>query len=170
MAKFHIDVRCEIPSGRTKEIHGHRLVLKEDKVWIGPQNGLNPCKDGYVAEAFYIEYPDPERVPVPMGLASQVQDNPPLLNWIYVDKETMELKYGNKSASKEHHVGPWDWTEDEQGVNIDGMETFTAVEEPVSKRWQVYVDKDDDGLSRFVPKGRRKMQVSLKRSLIPGTT
>ncbi|KIW90045.1 uncharacterized protein Z519_09476 [Cladophialophora bantiana CBS 173.52] len=168
MQKFYIDVYCEAQSSRTREIHEKRLVLRDDRVWIGPHEALNPCKEGYVAEAFYIEYPDNERVPVPIGLVSQVRDDPPLLNWIYVDKDTMELKYGNKSASIEHHVGPWDWTEDEEGITFDDSEAFTAVEDPSTRQWQIYYDMDNDGLGRFVPKGRRKFQVSLERSLIPG--
>jgi len=110
-----------------------------------------------------------QRVPVPLGLVSQVQDDPPLLNWIYVDKDTMELKYGNKTASIEHHVGPWDWTEDEDRITFDEMEAFTAVEDPVTRRWQIYFDMDGDGLKRFVPEGRRRLQVSLERALIAGT-
>ncbi|EXJ62227.1 hypothetical protein A1O7_02660 [Cladophialophora yegresii CBS 114405] len=168
MQKFYIDVYCEAQSSRTREIHEKRLVLKDGRVWIGPHEALNPCEDGYVIEAFYIEYPDNERVPVPLGLVSQVQEDPPLLNWIYVDKDTMELKYGNKSASIEHHVGPWDWTEDEEGITFDETEAFTAVEDPATRKWQLYYDMDDDGLSRFVPKGRRKFQISLERTLIPG--
>ncbi|KIW70561.1 hypothetical protein PV04_02819 [Phialophora macrospora] len=168
MQKFYIDVYCEAQSSRTREIHEKRLVLRDGRVWVGPHEALNPCKDGYVIEAFYIEYPDNERVPVPLGLVSQVQEDPPLLNWIYVDKDTMELKYGNKSASVEHHVGPWDWTEDEEGITFDETEAFTAVEDPVTRQWQLYYDMDDDGLSRFVPKGRRKFQISLERTLIPG--
>jgi hypothetical protein len=60
MKKFHIDVHCEAESSRTQEIHGKRLVLRDESVWIGPPEALNPCKEGYVAEAFYIEYPDNE--------------------------------------------------------------------------------------------------------------
>ncbi|KIY02102.1 uncharacterized protein Z520_02240 [Fonsecaea multimorphosa CBS 102226] len=168
MQKFYIDVYCEAQSSRTREIHDKRLVLRDDRVWIGPHEALNPCKEGYVAEAFYIEYPDNERVPVPIGLVSQVRDDPPLLNWIYVDKDTMEIKYGNKSASIEHHVGPWDWTEDEEGITFDETEAFVAVEDPSTRQWQLYYDMDNDGLSRFVPKGRRKFQISLERTLIPG--
>jgi hypothetical protein len=189
MQKFYIDVYCEAQSSRTHEIHERRLVLRDGLVWIGPHEAINPCEDGYVVEAFYIEYPDNEvsdprpepcavfhietdfttqRVPVPLGLVTQVQDDPPLLNWIYVDKDTMELKYGNKSASVEHHVGPWDWTEDEEGITFDETEAFTAVEDPATRKWQLYYDMDNDGLSRFVPKGRRKFQISLERSLIPG--
>ena len=103
-----------------------------------------------------------------MGLVSQVAVDPPLLNWIYVDKHTMELKYGNKSASITHNVGPWDWTEEEEGVTFDELESFTAVQDPNTKKWQVYWDIDDDGLKQYVPKGRQKLQISLERTLIPG--
>ncbi len=108
-----------------------------------------------------------QRIPVPLGLVSQVANNPPLLNWIYVDKHTMELKYGNKSTSISHNVGPWDWTENEEGLIFDELESFTAVEDPATKKWQVYVDMNDDGLKRCVPKGRRMLQISLKRNLVP---
>ena len=112
--------------------------------------------------------PNLKRVPVPIGLVSQVRDDPPLLNWLYVDKDTMELKYGNKSASIEHHVGPWDWTEDEKTITFDESKDFTAVQDPKTRRWQIYYDMDNDGLSRFVPKGRRMIQVSLQRTLLSG--
>jgi len=60
MKKFHIDVYGEAQSTRTGEVHGHRLVLNRGRVWVGPAEALNPCEEGYVAEAFYIEYPDNE--------------------------------------------------------------------------------------------------------------
>ena len=60
MKKFHIDVFCDAQSSRVQELNGHRLVLKDDRVWIGPVQALNPCPHGYVAESFYIEYPDSE--------------------------------------------------------------------------------------------------------------
>ena len=60
MQKFYIDVFCEAQSSRTREIHGNRLILKGNRVWIGPNEALNPREDCYVAEAFYIEYPDNE--------------------------------------------------------------------------------------------------------------
>lgn len=80
----------------------------------------------------------------------------------------MELKYGNKTASIAHHIGPWDWTEDEEGIVIAERERFTAVQDPKTHKWQLYFDVDEDGLSSYVPKGRRKYQISLQRMLIPG--
>ena len=60
MQKFYIDVFCEAQSSRTREIHDKRLILRDDRVWIRQHEALNPRKDGYVVEAFYIEYPDNE--------------------------------------------------------------------------------------------------------------
>jgi hypothetical protein len=60
MKKFHIDIHCEADSARTTGIHDKRLVLRDDRVWLGPHEARNPCPEGYVAECFYIEYPDNE--------------------------------------------------------------------------------------------------------------
>lgn len=92
------------------------------------------------------------------------------MNWIYVDKDTMELKYGNKTASIAHNVGPWDWTKDKDGIVFDNEDSlFTAVADPVTKKWQIYYDIDADDLQKYVPKGRQQLQIGLLRTLIPGT-
>ena len=162
MRRFATYVYCDSKSSRSKEIHGARLVLRDEKVYI--------CKPGqeregdYIGSFFYIEYPDNERKPPQRGWVSQVRDDPPLLNWIYIDRETMELKYGNRTTSIEHYVGPWDWTEDELGITFEGEEQFVAVENPACKgQWQVYCDPDDDLLKDRVPKKWRKLQISLER-------
>lgn len=109
-----------------------------------------------------------------MGLVSQVQDDPPLLNWIYIDKNTMEIKYGNKSASIEHSIGPWDWTEDEGQVVFDDMEAafinaFYAVER-LSGQWQLFFDMNGNQLEGYVPANMPKFQVELHRSMIATNT
>lgn len=111
-----------------------------------------------------------QRAPAPLGLVSQVQDDPPLLNWIYVDKDTMELKYGNKSASIEHHIGPWDWTEDEEQVVFDDMEAayinaFYAVER-LPGRWQLFFDFEGNQLATKLPGKLKRVQVELRRGMI----
>ena len=60
MAKFHIDLVCDADKPRFGELNGRRVVLKDDLVWVGAAEALNPSPEGYVAEAFYIEYPDKE--------------------------------------------------------------------------------------------------------------
>jgi hypothetical protein len=195
MSKFYIDIYCDAKSSLTKYVHGRRIVLRGGKLWIDEHKAQLRSLESYTAKAFYLVYPDDEvrdfimrdlearglirqRNPPPLGLVSQVQDDPPLLNWIYVDKGTMEVRYGNRSDSREHYVGPWDWTEEEEeeeeedpgeankGVTFEGWEGFTAVEDPQSKEWQVYFDKNDDGLKGYVGKERRKLQISLERTMV----
>jgi hypothetical protein len=106
-----------------------------------------------------------------MGLATQVRDDPPLLNWIYVDKNTMELKYGNKTASVDHHIGRWDWTKDElyvtfEDIDVGQTEEFYAVYNPSARRWQMFYDMDQDGLESYVPKKWLRLKVRLRRTLI----
>lgn len=38
-----------------------------------------------------------------------------MLNWIYIDRSTRELKYGNRTQSREHIVGPWGWDSGDDG-------------------------------------------------------
>jgi hypothetical protein len=131
-------------------------------------------KDGSVPHpftGFYFMYPDDDRSPLQRGFVSTISDDPPMLNWIYVDKNTVELKYGNRTGSIEHIVGPWDWTEDESGVTLEGWEGFAAVEEeetPDGLKWALYYDQwdDDFGNGRKVG-GRNRVQCSLERRLLP---
>lgn len=169
MKKFYIDVSCDAEHAIVKqEINERRIVLRDDRVWIGEKEAMNPSEEGYVAEAFYIEYPDQERKPAPVGLVSQTRAEPPLLNWIYIDKTTAELKYGNKSQSIEHDVGPWDWSEDETEITFKKRQMFIAVKDTKTKKWQLYYDVDKDGLSKYVPAATSKVYVTLVRTLIPG--
>lgn len=80
-----------------------------------------------------------------------------MLGWIYADKETHELKYGNRSQSIEHVAGPWDWTADdgERTVTLERKKGFVAVLEDDGDgdgvgdggaAWRVYFDRDGDEL------------------------
>ncbi len=117
---------------------------------------------------FYIMYPDEERNPPERGLVSTISVDPPMLNWIYVDKDSLELKYGNRTASIQHMVGPWDWTEDEVGLTLDGWEGFVAVEEDEDEesglKWALYFDRCDDRLGKGKRVNRKRvLECSLER-------
>lgn len=116
-------------------------------------------------------YPDDARVPPERGLVSTISNDPPMLNWIYCDKETLELRYGNRTASIQHVVGPWNWTEDEAGVLLEDWEGFVAVEENEREdglKWAVYYDKyNDDLASGRKVNGMRLLQCSLERRVLP---
>jgi len=108
-----------------------------------------------------LDKPSPFR-----GLVSTVSASPPTLNWIYVDRRTQELRYGSRAEANGHLLGPWDWTEDEVGLTMEGWEGFVAVEEEKGE-WALYYDREDDGL-RGVVMGRRVLRCSLERRLVDG--
>ena len=131
---------------------------------------------------FYLPFPpsDLPHRPIPytpiLGLVSTVPSSPtsksaskkPKLNWLYADRTTRQLKYGTRAEAKKHVVGPWNWTEDEQGLTLDDEECLVAVEEESGGYgWAVYWDKDDDALKEMgVGKEKRVLRCSLERRLV----
>ena len=85
-----------------------------------------------------------------------------MLNWIYVDKNTHEVKYGVRAEAQEHLTGPFDCTRQDRRMTLEGWEGFAAVEE-FPGIWALYFDRDDDGLVTKVPMGTRVLEVELTR-------
>ncbi|KAF2219486.1 hypothetical protein BDZ85DRAFT_205976 [Elsinoe ampelina] len=183
--KFHIDVTASLPcstspsararsrsSSRVAAVTGSMVVLHGDRLWLEPMDpATRQPGRGHPFTGFYIPYPDEERGGV-RGLVSTISRDPPMLNWVYVERETLRVKYSNRTGSIRHHVGPWDWTEEsgpESCVTFDGWEGFVAVEEEgeegEGKRWGLYFDLEDDGLKKQKG-GRRSVEVSLFRRVI----
>lgn len=172
MLKFHVDVFIDPKQrkGRGAELHNYIVTLYNDKLWIEPQNsttGWPVNSSHHPFTGFYIAYPDDDR-PYTRGLVSTISVDPPMLNWVYIDKDTYELKYASRSGSIAHHVGSYDWTGDEDGscITFDEWEGFVAVEEQPNL-WALYFDMDDDGL-KAKRKGRKVVEVSLVRRVIHG--
>jgi len=84
------------------------------------------------------------------------------LNWVYVDKDTYEVKHGLRVDAEPHHVGPWNVSPIDRRLTFDGWEGFIVVEVEENK-WQLYFDVDDDGLEGKVPLTQRIMEVELTR-------
>lgn len=111
-----------------------------------------------------------------------------MLNWIYVDSATAEVKYGNRTQSRPHWVGSWGWTgeggkeergkekeeeeeeEEPGGLTLDGEERFVVVGpggEEAGGRWEVRWDQGDDLLKGVEGVGGRKVvRVSLERTFV----
>lgn len=149
MVKFNIEAQSEGDTDDDRDVHGRRIVVRNDKVYLDHPDPSNRSIPAFTALAFYIEYPELEEtkhLERGLGLPTYVSANPPLLNWIYADKDTHELKYGNRSQSVEHVVGPWDWTEDERVILLEEKNAFVAVEEEEGQ-WALYFDRDGDELA-----------------------
>ena len=109
---------------------------------------------------------------IPASSSSSSSTKPPILNWIFVDPQSLELKYGSRADSTGKLVGSWDWTEDEVGLTLEGWEGFFAVEEKEEEEeeeegknsgvWALYFDREDDGL-KGLRRGRRGLRCSLER-------
>ena len=70
------------------------------------------------------------------------------LNWVYVDRETQEVRYGTKSVATDNLTGPWDCTQVDRRMTFEGSEGFVIVQEDEEEDlWALYFDKHDNGLS-----------------------
>lgn len=86
-------------------------------------------RPGHKFNGYYFKYPSEQGY---QGLVSTIQDDPPMLNWMYVDKDTGAVRYGSRKDTVGHVIGPWAWSEDEQFLTMDGDDwRFIAVEEDV---------------------------------------
>ncbi|KAG2421021.1 hypothetical protein HFD88_000637 [Aspergillus terreus] len=148
MAKFHIDASSRGETEDDAAIHGKRVVLRDSKVYLDHPHPSHRRTPSHTAQAFYIDYPELEEtkhLKRGLGLVTTISDDPPMLNWIYADKDTHELKYGNRSQSVAHVVGPWDWADEEKTVTLEQKRGFVAVEED-DGAWAVYFDRSGDEL------------------------
>ncbi|KAL4994558.1 VPS28 protein-domain-containing protein [Aspergillus recurvatus] len=172
MAKFYTDVECIEDVEEADELDGKRVVLRNNKVYIDDPNPASREVESHAGQAFYIDYPEPDHMKDlkrGLGLVSTIQDNPPMLNWIYCDKETHELRYGNRTQSCEHVPAPWDWTDNEMTIVLERSWAFYAVKEKdVEARWSwaVYLDRDGDELQRVLGDEVVVVPVKLKRTLV----
>lgn len=109
-------------------------------------------------------------------MVSLISEDPPMLNWIYVDRDTHAVEFGGRKDTLGHVIGPWGWSDDEHFVTLEGQhETFVAVKEEDENgqpRWVAYWDPDGKILADTAPtrcrpvKLRRKMQLGMESSYV----
>ncbi|KAL7622027.1 hypothetical protein AAE478_007528 [Parahypoxylon ruwenzoriense] len=162
--RCNLVVSCVKQSIRSRDINGKLVVLKDNKLYITTDTPSNEDGEpttvggGYPFSGYYLPYPDKAYE----GLVSTISDDPPMLNWIYIDKDTYELKYGVRADAQPNITGPFDCTRQDRRMTLEGWEGFVAVEE-YPGIWALYFDKDDDGLVTKVPMGTRVLEVELTR-------
>ncbi|KAF1967081.1 hypothetical protein BU23DRAFT_411406, partial [Bimuria novae-zelandiae CBS 107.79] len=148
---------CVKSSMRSREINGRPIVLKDGKLWIdtGTSNG---GAFGHPYAGYYLPYPDTKHE----GLVTTITDVAPIMNWVYVDKDTYEVKYGVRLDAQPNFTGPFDCTRQDRRLTFDGWEGWCAVEE-FPTLWALYFDKDDNGLKEKVAEGTRVLEIELTR-------
>ncbi|KAJ8122641.1 hypothetical protein O1611_g9792 [Lasiodiplodia mahajangana] len=112
---------------------------------------------GHPFAGYYLPYPDSNA----SGLVSTICDEPPVMNWIYVDRWSYELKFGNRAWADDNWPVPWDCSRQERRLTFGGWEGFLAVKE--GNFWALYFDIDEDHLKDKVPEGTPVLEIELMR-------
>jgi hypothetical protein len=148
---------CVKSSNRRREITGRQVVLRNGKLWIdtGTEDG-NPL--GHPYAGYYLPYLGTKYE----GLVTTITDVAPVMNWVYIDKETHEVRYGVRAAAQPNLTGPFDCTRQDRRLTLEGWEGFCAVEQ-ARGLWGLYFDVDDDGLMGKIEPGTRVLEIELSR-------
>ncbi|KAK0664746.1 hypothetical protein DIS24_g410 [Lasiodiplodia hormozganensis] len=157
--RCNLIVGCVRTSVRSREINGKKVVLRDHKLYIDTENTAETDESsGHPFAGYYLPYPDSEYE----GLVSTITHVAPILNWIYVDKETYEVKYGVRDLAQPHLTGPFDCTRQDRRLTFEDWEGFVAVEEqPMT--WALYFDRDDTGLKGKIQPTQKVLEVVLTR-------
>jgi len=178
-AKTNLVVSCV-----NSEIDGRPVVLRDGRLFITTRTATAGVKrlPGHPFAGYFLPYPEQDWGRRGEGLVSTISDDPPQLNWIFVDELSHAVRYGPKVEAQGHIVGPWDCTRIDKRVTLEGWEGFVAVEEVEyldeledkdndpggwdekgeRKSWALYFDRDDDGLVTKI-EGWRIFEVELIR-------
>ncbi|KAJ9149096.1 hypothetical protein NKR23_g4664 [Pleurostoma richardsiae] len=143
-AKFHLTATLSVDGGPAEEAF---CILTDGQLYIDHSSAPKP---GHKFTGYYFTYPSEAQH---RGLVSTIADDPPMLNWLYVDKDTGALRYGGRKDTLGHVIGPWGWSADEEYLTLHGDDTrFIAVEDEESRKWTVWLALDRDG--RLEPVGQ----------------
>jgi hypothetical protein len=112
---------------------------------------------GHPFTGYYLPYPESNA----SGLVSTICDEPPVMNWIYVDRWSYELKFGNRAWADDNWPVPWDCSRQDRRLTFGGWEGFLAVKE--GDFWALYFDVDEDHLKGKVAEGTPVLEVVLLR-------
>ncbi|KAL2159515.1 hypothetical protein VTH06DRAFT_2520 [Thermothelomyces fergusii] len=133
-AKFHLTATVSLDGRDPIECW---CVLRDGKLWIDHPGFPMP---GHKFTGYYFTYPSEEK---PLGLVSTIADDPPMLNWIFVDKESRVVRHGGRQDTLGGHtVGPWFWSEDEQWLTLEGDALGFVAVQLDGKMWAVAWDGD----------------------------
>ncbi|KAK5991714.1 hypothetical protein PT974_07747 [Cladobotryum mycophilum] len=129
--KFRMTAICDLDG---QECETSFCVLK-DKRLIVNLPGDDPVQ-GHFFCGYYFTYPSEEKH---RGMVSTISEDPPMLNWIYVNKDTHAVEFGGRKDTIDHVIGPWGWSEDETFLTLQGRkDDFVA-------RWEEEEEEDDEG-------------------------
>ena len=156
--KCHLNVRAttRMDEKRKDILKGKAVILRDGKLFVDTLHapGHHPFT------GYFLPYPNRGYD----GIVSTInKDN--MLNWVFVDSRTYEMRYGVRADAERHLSGPMAMVAQGSGerrLTFRGWEGFVAVEES-DGAWALYFDMEDDGL-KAQKQGRRVTEVELVRT------
>lgn len=153
--KYHLAVTLTRRSRLSAQFANATIVLKDNKLWVDTRTDAAARETDYwPATTNYLPYPgDRQHLWKKAGYGRgegfvTTLDAQRVLNWVYVHKDSHEVKYGVREAAEPHLVGPWDCTQIDRRLTFAGWEGFIAVQETEGDAmWALYFDVLDDGLT-----------------------
>lgn len=163
--KTHLTVSLLRRSVYSARFDGAAVVLKAGKLWVDT-TGVARAAGLHPFSGYFLQYHDMAAVWRAQGYAkgegmvTTVSEDPPFLNWVFVDRATHEVKYGVRDQAEPQLVGPWDVTKADRRLMFQGWEGFVAVEETEGDPlWALYFDCRDDGLRSEGRVGTRDLRM-----------
>ncbi|OTA98512.1 hypothetical protein M426DRAFT_76942 [Hypoxylon sp. CI-4A] len=154
--KNNLIVRCLKSSQYSPILEGRRVVLSGGKLYIDTGSDYEQVF-GHPFAGYFLPYPDTKY----SGLVSTICDEPPIMNWIYVDRDSYELKFGTRPWAQPNWPGPFDCSRQDRRLTFGGWEGFYAVKE--GDFWGLYFDVDQDGLKSKVKEDTPVLEIELLR-------
>ncbi|KAK3390581.1 hypothetical protein B0H63DRAFT_519789 [Podospora didyma] len=133
-AKFFLTATVSLDGGPPVEC---MCVLKEGRLWIDHPAFPVP---GHKFMGWYFMYPSEAQH---LGMVSTIADDPPMLNWIFVDKDDHMVRHGGRQdTTGGHTVGPWHWSADEYWLTLEGSASKFVAVQMENGKWAVAWDVD----------------------------
>lgn len=162
--KCHIGCRAtaRTPDDRKKLFENSRVVLRDGKLYV--QLSTYEGKPLHPFSGYFIPYPNSNFE----GLVSTISDEPPQLNWIYLDtgSDMFQISHGLRVEAEKGLTGPWDARADGNGdirFLLENWEGFIAVETEDAGLWSLCFDRHDDGLKGKIGDKQKTVEVELIR-------
>ncbi|KAK1566222.1 uncharacterized protein LY79DRAFT_529224 [Colletotrichum navitas] len=156
--KNNLVVHCPKSSQFSPYLEGRQVVLSGYRLFVDTGTA-HDVPFGHPFEGYYLPYPESRF----SGLVSTITHEAPIMNWIFVDPVSYQLRFGNRAAADGNLTGPWECTRQDRRVTLCGWEGFCAVLEE-GGIWGLYFDCDGDGLKRkFDGDGRIVIEIELLR-------
>ncbi|KAG2164904.1 hypothetical protein VTO58DRAFT_107898 [Aureobasidium pullulans] len=171
--KSNLTINLPKRNAYSKQFDGAMVVLKDNKLYIDTEHSRLGANLAHPFSGYYLPVPwigekwKKQGFKNGEGMVTTISDDPPFLNWVYLDRNTHEVKYGIRVEAEPHHVGPWDCTPIDRRLTFEGWEGFIIVQEDEnSDLWALYFDRDDDGLrseGRVGTQDKRMLEVEVSR-------